>query len=221
MPESKPRKRKSAPRKAAPRKSPGLPNPNQARPVGMLSPAEDNPIPEPKPNRSPVKEIPEEDRFKFDLPEPASYEQVLVALMEMDPLAQEVMIAQRIAAMPSQRDGGMPVNIHRMVRGPWAHQLRKLGIFCIPELATHELVAPDAAGMMVNHTAMTLRKIDADDIWEIAKQQDPALAKMVEGAKTPEQKRDAMRKLAAKLPVEQRIALERLNAVTPEDLEPR
>lgn len=220
MPESKPRKRKAPAKKAAPRKSPGLPNPNFAHTIGRLAPAEDNPVPDQKPNRSPIREIPEDEKFAFEMPEPASYEQVLVALAEMDPLAQEVMIAQRIAAMPSQRDGSMPVNIHRMVRGPWAHQLRKLGIFCIPELATHELVAPDAAGVMLNHTAMTLRKIDSKDIWEIAKQQDPALAKLVDEAKTPAQKRDAMRKLAAKLPVEQRIALERLNAVTPEELEP-
>lgn len=175
-----------------------------------------------KSSREPAREIPQEDRYQLsDLPEPASYAQVLVALAEMDPMAQEVMIAQRLAAMPSQHDGSMPVNIPRMVRGPWAHHLRKLGIFCIPELATHELVAPDVAtGVMVNHTAMSMRKIDTKDLWEVAKQQNPEIAHLVETAKTPEEKQRAMRILAAKLPTEQRIALEKLASLSAEDLEP-
>lgn len=173
-------------------------------------------------NRNPAREISEANLPpKPQLPEPASYEQVLVALSELDPLAQEVMIAQRLAAMPSQKDGSLPVNIPRMVRGPWAHHLRKLGIFCIPELATHELVAPDpATGTMVNHTASTLRKIDTNDLWEIAKAQNPELSHLVENAKTPEEKQNAMRLLAARLPMEQRLALEKLAAVSAEDLEP-
>lgn len=144
-----------------------------------------------------------------------------MALSELDPMAQEVMIAQRLAAMPSQKDGSLPVNIPRMVRGPWAHHLRKLGIFCIPELATHELVAPDpGTGVMVNHTAMSMRKIDTNDLWNIAKAQNPEIADLVENAKTPEEKKSAMRLLAARLPMEQRIALEKLASVGPEDLEP-
>ena len=129
------------------------------------------------------------------------------------------MLAARLAAMPNPTDGP-PINIHRAVRGPWAHQLRKLGVFCIPELATHELVAPDASGVLINHTGATLQSIDKSDLWEKAKAQNPALGKLVEDAKTPEQKRAAMRKLAATLPVEVRMAMDHLISTRPEDLEP-
>lgn len=167
-----------------------------------------------------AREIPEDKRYKVtDLPEPATRDQLLVALAGLDPLAQEVMLAARLAAMPNPTDGPA-INIHRAVRGPWAHQLRKLGVFCIPELATHELVAPDASGVLINHTGSTLQSIDRSDLWEKAKQQNPALGKLVEDAKTPEQRKAAMRKLAARMPVETRIAMEKLIATQPEDLEP-
>jgi hypothetical protein len=139
----------------------------------------------------------------------------------MDPLEQEVMIAQRIGAMPSQKDGGMPVNIHRSVRGPWARQLRKLGLFCIPELATHELVADPGGGIMENHTAGRLRKLSTDDFWEMAKAQSPQLGKLVDDADTPEKRQAAMQQLAKSLPVEMRIAFERLLTHDPEDLAPK
>lgn len=161
-----------------------------------------------------TRELKEEERYDLDgLPEPASYGAVLVALSKLDPLAQEVMIAQRIGVMPSQRDGSMPVNIPRMVRGPWAHHLRKLGIFCIPELATHELVTGNEGGIMANHTPAQMHKMTPDDMWEVAKSQNPDLANLVDNAKTPEERQKAMRILAAKLPVEQRIALEKLSAL--------
>lgn len=165
--------------------------------------------------KSPIaQEIKEDERYDLDgLPEPASYGAVLVALSKLDPLAQEVMLAQRLASMPSQHDGSMPVNIPRMVRGPWAHHLRKLGIFCIPELATHELVTPETGGAMANHTAMKLKQITPDDMWEVAKSHNPDLASLVENAKTPEEKKKAMLLLAAKLPVDQRIALEKLSSL--------
>lgn len=184
------------------------PNPNVAHPVSAEKPA-----PPPKrsgPLRERQPEIPQ-------LPEPASYAQVLVALANMDPLAQEVMIAQRLASMPSQKDGSMPVNIPRMVRGPWAHQLRKLGIFCIPELATHELVANDEGGVMANHTAMNLQKMTPDEMWKVAKAHNPGLGDLVDSAKTPEEKQQAMRVLASKLPIEQRLALEKLSELNQED----
>lgn len=161
-----------------------------------------------------VTEIKEEERYSLNgLPEPASYGAVLVALAKLDPLAQEVMIAQRIAVMPSQKDGSMPVNIPRMVRGPWAHHLRKLGIFCIPELATHQLVSNQETGIMANHTPAQMKQMTPDDMWEIAKSQNPELGNLVDNAKTPEERQQAMRVLAAKLPVEQRIALEKLSAL--------
>lgn len=178
-----------------------------------------DPVPQPQPARRShapgvTRELREEERFDLDgLPEPASYGAVLVALANMDPLAQEVMLAQRLATLPSQSDGGVPVNIPRMVRGPWAHHLRKLGIFCIPELATHELVAT-GDGIMVNHTAMSMRRLTTEDMWDIAKAHNPDLARLVEGAKTPEEKREAMRVLAAKLPVEQRLAMEKLSQMS-------
>jgi len=177
------------------------------------------PEPDP-PKRDITREIPEEQRYRpAELPPPATEDQLLVAVAALDPLAQEVMIAARLAAMPNPTDGP-PINIHRAVRGPWAHQLRKLGIFCIPELAPHELVAPDAAGMMVNHTGATLQSIDRSDLWGKAKQQNPALGKLVEDAKTPAQRRAAMRKLAATLPVDIRLALDKLIDTNPQDLEP-
>jgi hypothetical protein len=43
----------------------------------------------------------------------------------------------------------------------------------------------------------------------------------VEDAKTPEQRQAAMRKLAGRMPVETRIAMEKLIATAPEDLEPK
>lgn len=186
--------------------------------VGTVTPEAPREV---KPNRDPAREIPAGERFELpELPEPADYLQVLVALSKMDPLAQEVMIAERLGAMPSQRDGGMPVNIPRMVRPAWAHNLRKLGVFVVPELATHELVAPDGSGMLINHTAGTMRAIGPDDLWEKAKKMDPALGRLVDDADTPEEKREAMRKLASKLPVELRVAMDRLISTSAEELEP-
>jgi len=209
MPESRGRKKATPRKKPAPRK--------------RVMPAEveqDAPEPRAKPSRDPIRLIPEDKRHRITkLPEPATRDQLLVGLARLDPLAQEVMIAARLAAMPNPTDGP-PINIFRGVRGPWAHQLRKLGIFCIPELATHELVAPDQTGMLINHTGSTLKSIDRSDLWEAAKAQNPGLAKIVEDAKTPAQKRAAMRKLAAKLPVETQLGLEKLIASSPEDLEP-
>ena len=170
--------------------------------------------------REVTREIPEEQRHKVtELPEPATNDQLLVALARLDPLAQEVMLAARLAAMPNPTDGP-PINIHRVVRGPWAHQLRKLGVFCIPELATHELVAPDGTGALINHTGSTLQSIDRSDLWATAKAHNPSLGKLVDEADTPEKKRAAMRKLAATLPVDTRLAMDRLIATRPEDLEP-
>lgn len=171
-------------------------------------------------SRSPVRELDEKVELP-DLPEPADYGQVLVALAALDPLEQTVMIAQRISAMPSQKDGGMPVPIPRHVRPSWADQLRKLGLFCIPELATHELVADEGGGLMKNHTPSRLQKITTDDFWEMAKQQNPALGKMVDDADTPEKRKEAMSLLAQQLPVEMRVAFERLLTHDPEDLAPR
>lgn len=213
MPESHGRKREY------PRKSPPKRNAKRVMPPDMPMP-EDDVQERVTRRREIIREIPAEKRYKVtELPEPASNDQLLVAVSKLDPLAQEVMIAARIAAFPNPTDGP-PVNVHRKVRGMWAHQLRKLGIFCIPELATHELVAPDAAGMLVNHTGSSLQSIDRTDLWETAKAQNPGLGKLVDDAKTPGQKRAAMRKLAATLPVEVRIAMERLIATSPEDLEP-
>lgn len=186
-----------------------LPEPDQASDaVNHKTPSRE------KPNTEFVREVKEEERYDIDgLPEPASYGAVLVALTKLDPLAQEVMIAQRISVMPSQRDGSMPVNIPRMVRGPWAHHLRKLGIFCIPELATHELVNNQETGIMANHTPAEMKKMTPNDMWEVAKSHNPDLANLVDNAKTPEERQQAMRVLAAKLPVEQRIALEKLTTL--------
>lgn len=214
MPESKGRKKPPPRKRPAPRK----------RVMPHFTPVdEDLELPEEKPKRrrhDPTREIPEEKRHKVtDLPEPATTDQLLVAVAALDPLAQEVMLAARLAAMPNPTDGP-PINIHRGVRGPWAHQLRKLGVFCIPELATHELVAPDQTGMMVNHTGATLESIDRTDLWEKARKQNPKLAELVDNADTPAKKRAAMRKLAARLPVEMRIAMERLVATNPDQLEP-
>lgn len=222
MPESKGRKPKPkktpAQKRAAKRATPRVP----------LTPEEKSerwsqrPQPTARPSRDPIRELADDEKFQLpDLPEPASYDAVLVALSKMDPLSQEVMIAQRISSMPSQKDGSMPVNIHRHVRPPWARQLRKLGIFCIPELATHELVADPGGGIMSNHTAAQLRKMSTDDFWEMAKQQNPQLGAMVDEADTPEKRQDAMRQLAKTLPVEMRIAFDRLMTHDPQDLEPR
>lgn len=223
MPESKGRKpakktpaQKRAQRRAAPRKR-VVPRPEvpddliDAPPPGIDWPS-----------RDPVRKLTEDERFDMPpLPEPATYEQTLVAVSQLDPLEQEVMIAQRLAAMPSQKDGGMPVPIPRQVRAPWGRQLRKLGMFCFPELATHTLVNDGGGGMMANHTAARLTKLSADDFWKMAKDQSPELGKMVDDADTPEKRRAAMSVLARNLPVELRIAFERLLTHNPEDFTPR
>lgn len=218
MPESKPRKR------AAPRKKPAAKRAAKAATRTPLTHTQPplTPAERIRERRNPAREIPQENRFVLpELPEPADELSVLVALSKVDPLAQEVMIAERLAAMPTQHDGSGPVNIPRMVRGPWAHNLRKLGIFCIPELATHELVAPDGTGIMINHTAGSLRKIEPKDLWDRVKGMNPELADMVDKAETPEQKRQAMAVLLTKMPAEQRIAAQRLLDTRPEDLEPK
>jgi hypothetical protein len=213
MPESKGRKR--------PR-----PNPNRAVPRKSVMPKYERTADMPDfadLSRDPAKPLPPEQLYEpIELPEPASYDQVLVALSELDPLAQEVMIAERLAMMPHPGDPkrGMPVHIERMARGPWAHHLRKLGIFCVPELAVCELVATDRTGTMRNHTAMSTRRIGQDDLLEVVRQQNPAVGEMVDAAKTPAEKREAARILMAKLPVAERIALERILSTAPEDLEP-
>lgn len=221
MPESKPRKKKAAPKKQVRR------NPNRAvQRTGRFLPADEDlalpPDETGKRSRNPAKPLAEEQLYKaVDLPQPATYEQVLVALSEMDPVIQEVMIAQRLAAMPHPGDpeNGMPVHIERMVRGPWAHHLRKFGIFCIPELATHELIAPDrATGAMINHTASTAKQLTADDLWKVAREQNPELAHIVDNADTPEKKQAAAQKLLKDMPVAQRIALKRLMEKTDEEL---
>lgn len=216
MPKSKPRK------KAAPRKNPNAAVPRRS-PVPRVEVVEDVPVE--KPSRDPARPRPPEELYEpYELPEPASYEAVLVALADMDPLAQEVMLAQRLAVMPHPGDGEamMPVPIMRRARAPWAHHLRKLGVFCIPELATHELVSAERAdGGLVNHTAMSTRRIDDNDIWRMAKEQNPDLGALVDNADTPEKKQEAMAILAKKLPVEQRIAMQRLSRTTPEEMEPR
>lgn len=231
MPESKGRKpakkssaaQKRSAKRAQPRKRVVPEVPEEAPPIpDFLRPGDTRSLTFEPPNRDPIRELADDEKFDLgELPEPASYEQVLVALSRMDPLEQEVMIAQRIAAMPSQKDGGMPVNIHRHVRGPWARQLRKLGLFCIPELATHELVADPGGGIMANHTAARLRKLSTEDFWEMAKQQNPQLGELVDRADTPEKRKEAMQQLAKSLPVELRIAFDRLLTHNPEDFTPR
>lgn len=220
MPESKGRKpakkRTPAQKRAAKR----------VQPHKRITPRPENPAEMPPgvgwPSRDPVRELSVDERFEMPpLPEAADYDQVLVAVSRLDPLEQEVMLAQRLAAMPSQKDGGMPVNIHRHVRGPWARQLRKLGIFCFPELATHTLVADPGGGIMANHTAARLTKLSTEDFWNMAKDQSPELGKLVDEADTPEKKRAAMAVLAKNLPVEMRIAFERLISHDPEELAPR
>jgi hypothetical protein len=218
MPPSKPRKKvakKSQPRRtpnrAVPRKKLGLNTESQAdAPAGT------------KISRDPAKPLSDDQLYQaVDLPEPATYAQVLVALSEMDPIIQEVMIAQRLAAMPHPGDpeNGMPVHIERPVRGPWAHHLRKFGIFCIPELATHELIAPDrSTGVMINHTASTAKQLTADDLWKVAREESPELAHIVDTADTPEKKQEAAQKLLKGMPVAQRIALKRLMSKTDEEL---
>lgn len=171
------------------------------------------------PNRDPIEPVGEPELPT--LPEPATYDQVLVALAMMEPLPQIVMIGQRLATMPSNAQGGMPVQIPKMVLGAWATQLRRLGIFCIPELATHTLVDQGGTGPMAKHTAQRMQAVTMDDLWEKAKEQSPALAQLVNEADTPEKRRKAMRKLQASLPVEQRIALERLQSHQPQDFEPK
>lgn len=221
MPTSKPRKKVQLGKNPQKR-----PNPNRATPRRSpvpVSSIRDLPDAE-RFSRDPAKPLAEEFVYqKVELPDPATYDQVLVALADMDALEQEVMIAQRLAAMPHPGDpeNGMPVHIERMARAPWAHHLRKLGLFCIPELATHELIAPDrATGAMVNHTAMTAKKIDRDDLWKMAREKNPELARLVDDADTPEKKEAAMKKLAAGVPMDIRIAMQRLVATTPEELEP-
>lgn len=220
MPESKKRRKKvdlgpnaqKRPNRAVPKKN-VLPPPES---IKDLPDAE-------RFTRGPHKPRPEDELYSVpvELPPPASYDQVLVALADLDPLAQEVLIASRLAAMPSPGDpeNGMPVHIERVCRGPWAHGLRKLGIFCIPELATHELVASDrATGAMVNHTASTMRQMNRNDIWDMVKDKHPEVAKIVEDADTPEKKAAAMEQLSAKLPAHIRIAMKRLASHTDEEL---
>ena len=44
--------------------------------------------------RDPVRELTDDEKFEMPpLPEPASYDQLLVAISQLDPLEQEVMIA--------------------------------------------------------------------------------------------------------------------------------
>lgn len=217
MPES--RGRKPKPKKAAP-KPPRTP---LTHTEAVWSPGGDErDLSFERPNRSPVRELTEDEHFELpELPEEATYEQVLVAVSRLDPLEQEVMIAQRVSAMPSQKDGGMPVNIPRHARPAWANQLRKLGIFCFPELATHELVADPGGGIMANHTAGRLRKLSTEDFWEMAKAQNPELGAMVDAADTPEKRKEAMQQLAKSLPTELRIAFDRLLTHHPDDFEPQ
>ena len=218
MPESKGRKPK--PKKAAP-KPPRTPL-THTEAVWQPQPRDEREMTFTRPSRDPVRELTDEEQFELpELPEEATYEQVLVKLANLDPLEQEVLIAQRISAMPSQKDGGMPVNIPRHARPPWARQLRKLGIFCIPELATHELVADPGGGVMANHTAGRLRKLSTEDFWDMAKQQNPELGRMVDEADTPEKRKAAMQQLAQTLPVELRIAFDRLLTHHPDEFEPR
>lgn len=169
--------------------------------------------------KTPVREI-ENPPVLPDVPEPATYDQILVGLSQQDPLVQESLLAARLGSMPSQRDGGMPVDIPRAVRPTWAHQLRQLGIFVIPELATHELVDSGEGGPMANHTAAALQKMDRGDLWQIAREQNPELAKLVDEAQTPEQRKAAAQQLYQKMPVDQRIALRKLMTTPTEDLNP-
>lgn len=159
--------------------------------------------------------------------QPASMAQLMLALMNMDPLAQETMIAHRLATLPTGQDGkGPPANIPRMIRGPWAHHLRKLGVFCIPELATHEVVEPDAkaAGVMVRHTAAEMAPVTVDSIWERVKQMNPELATDVDAArkaKDPRKRMELMNRLYAQMPADQRAVAQRLMRSSPDELTPR
>lgn len=209
-----PRKNPQAGAKRSPRKSPGLATHTATQDA-----------PPPKVSRNPARPIPEDQLTQLpQLPPPADFTTVLVALASLDPMAQEVMIAQRLAAMPHPAfpDEGMPVGIDRRVRPPWANHLRKLGIFCIPELATHELVVKDrASGAELKSTMSNLKSMSTDKLWEIAKDENPEIAAIVENAHTPEEKEEAMRRLAATLPVPVRLALEKLRSTTPDELEPK
>lgn len=187
------------------------------RPRKPLTPIE---IPVPPEERrfdrsNPAQEIPESQRWQIEeLPEPATRDQLLVALSNLDPLSQELMIAARLASMPHP-GGGDAVHINRGMRAPWAHHLRTLGLFCVPELATHELREQDGtlASPAVAET------IGRDGMWEATKAANPEVAQLVENAKTPEEKREAMRLLASRLPVQHRLAMEKLIAAEPERLE--
>lgn len=173
------------------------------------------------PSRDPVRELADDERFELpELPEPASRDQVLVALSQLDALEQEVAIAQRLAAMPSQKDGGMPVAIPRQVRAPWARQLRKLGLFAFPELATHQLVTDPGGGIMQNHMAARMSKLTTEDLWKMAREYSPELGALVDSADTEAKRADAMKVLARNLPVELRIAFERLGSHDPEEFRP-
>lgn len=219
MPQSKGRK----PKKSAAKR----PHPNRAVPKKNVVPKaesiQDLPDAE-RFSRDPAKPLPADTLYKapVDLPEAATEEQLLVALFNLDPLAQEVMIAERLAAMPNPGDPekGNPVHIERVCRGPWAHNLRKLGIFCIPELATHELIAPDrASGVMVNHTAQSTRsRMTREDLWEKAKAQNPEIAQLVENAKTPEEREAAAAKLLKGMPMHIQLAAKRLMRHTDDEL---
>ena len=153
--------------------------------------------------------------------------QLILALMELDPLAQEAMIAQRLASLPTGQDGkGPPANIPRMIRGPWAHHLRKLGMFCIPELATHELTEPSSAnsGFMVHHTAADMSPVTSDSLWERVKQMNPALATEIDAArnaKDPRKRMELMNKLYAQMAPEQKAIAQRMLRTDPDSLTPR
>ena len=159
--------------------------------------------------------------------EQATQAQLLMALMDLDPLTQETMIAHRLASLPTGQDGqGPPANIPRMIRGPWAHHLRKLGIFCIPELATHELLAPDpvAAGFGINHVGADMSEITVDSLWERVKAMNPGFAEQFDAArsaKDPALRKAMMDRLYAQMPAEQKLIAQRLLRESPENLTPR
>ena len=197
------------------------PNPNKAiprtrvTPLGVVEP-DVPPPPRERRRHSPTREITAEQRYVLPvLPEAATYDQVLVALSELEPLAQEILLAERLSLMPNPNEEGPPVPIPRQARPGWAHQMRQLGVFVIPELATHQLADSVHGG------PSSLRQMSREDLWDRAKAQNPALAKLVDGAKTPEDREKARKVLLARMPMEQQIAMEKLLSVSPEDLEPK
>lgn len=135
------------------------------------------------------------------------------------------MLAARLASMPAQSErgnGGMPINVPHQIRAPWAHDLRKLGVFVIPELATHELVAAgEEAGMMRNHTPGEMRPISASTLMQRAREMNPELAKAYDAAKTPAEKRQMQTELFQKLSPQQRKIVEQVARTDPEVFTPR